>query len=283
MQLHRFDDSQKFWRDAQDYLLRHEAENNLLLGISHTLLHHPDRYPQPPYLAIIKTDNDILAVAIRTPPHKLLLSKSQDLEALTLITQDLQQESLPGVSGLVPEAEAFVQMWQMLTHQSSRRTVEMRIHQLTSVQPATTANGYLRLATERDRALLMKWVTAFTSEIAEIGQDNTKQIVDSGLKRQNIYLWEDGISVSLASGKCSYPFARIGLVYTPLQYRRKGYATTCVAALSQKLLEQGCHRCYLLTDLANPTSNHIYREIGYHPISDWHEYSFTAKELEDRD
>jgi uncharacterized protein len=283
MQLHRFDNGQKFWRDAQDFLLRHEAENNLLLGILDTLLHRPDRYPQPPYLAITKTNHDILAIAIRTPPYKLLLSKAQNLEALTLITQDLQQETLPGVAGLVLEVEAFVQMWQALTHQSFRRTVEMRIHQLTSVQPLPTANGYLRLATERDRALLMKWIPAFNSEIAEVDQDNVEQIVDSGLKHQNIYVWEDGIPVSLASGKCSYAFARIGLVYTPPKYRQKGYATACVSALSQKFLDQGCHCCYLLTDLANHTSNHIYREIGYHPISDWHEYSFTVKELEDRD
>jgi predicted GNAT family acetyltransferase len=107
MKLQRFGSSQKFWDDAQDYLLQHEAENNLLLGISHTLLHRPDRYPQLPYLAIAKTDNDTLAVAIRTPPHKLLLSKAQNLEALTMIARDLQQEHLPGVAGLVPEVEAF--------------------------------------------------------------------------------------------------------------------------------------------------------------------------------
>ena len=49
MQLRRFDNTKDFWYDAQDYLLQHEAEHNLLLGISHTLLHYPDRYPDPPY------------------------------------------------------------------------------------------------------------------------------------------------------------------------------------------------------------------------------------------
>jgi uncharacterized protein len=84
MQLQQFDSIQEFWHNAQAYLLQHEAENNLLLGILHILLHNPDRYPQPPYLTIAKTNDDILAVAIRTPPHKLLLSKVQNLDALTL-------------------------------------------------------------------------------------------------------------------------------------------------------------------------------------------------------
>jgi uncharacterized protein len=285
MQLQQFDSIQEFWHDTQAYLLQHEAENNLLLGILHILLHNPDRYPQPPYLAIAKTNDDILAVAIRTPPHKLLLSKAQNLDALTLIAQDLQQERLPGVTGLVPEVEFFVQIWQTLTGQIAQRTVAMRIHQLTihqltSVQPLSTDNGFLRLATDSDRSLLMKWVPAFNAEIAQVMQDSAEKIVDSGLQHQHIYLWEDGMPVSLASGKCSHGFARIGLVYTPSEYRQKGYATACVSALSQKFLDQGSRCCFLLTDVANPTSNHIYCKIGYQPMSDWHEYSLVSNDLE---
>jgi uncharacterized protein len=123
MQLCRFNNIQEFWQNAQDYLLQNEAEHNLLLGISHTLLHYPDRYPEPPYLAIAQTNAQIHAIAIRTPPHKLLLSKAQDFDALTLIAQDLQDypESFPGVSGLVPEVDAFLQAWQRLTGQSYQR------------------------------------------------------------------------------------------------------------------------------------------------------------------
>jgi uncharacterized protein len=90
----------------------------------------------------------------------------------------------------------------------------------------------------------------------------------------------DNAPVSLAAGRQRSPtVGLIGSVYTPPAYRRKGYATACVAALSQKLLDEGCDRCFLLTDLANPTSNHIYREIGYIPVCDWHEYAFISEDL----
>jgi uncharacterized protein len=278
MELQRFHSIQEFWQEAEAFLLLHEAENSWLLGIAYTLLHHGDRYPHVPYLAIAKTNNSILAAAIRTPPHKLLLSKAQNLDALTVVAQDLHQESLPGVAGLVFEVEAFVQIWQNFTGQSARRTVEMRIHELTSVQPVASVKGDLRLATEGDCALLMKWIPAFFCEVAEIDYEPIEQIIESGLKRQSLYLWEDSTPVSLAASKRSEHFTRIGLVYTPPEYRRKGYATACVASLSQKFLDQGCLRCFLLTDLANPTSNYLYRKIGYQPISDWHEYSFISKQ-----
>lgn len=277
MQLRRFNNIKEFWHQAQDYLLQHEAEHNLLLGISHTLLHYPDRYPDPPYLAIAEIKGKIVAAAIRTPPYKLVLSKAQDLNALSLIAQDLQDypQQLPGVSGLVAEVETFLQAWQTLTGKSYRRVMEMRIHQLTQVEPVATVSGDLRLATQSDRSLLLEWFTKFAAEVGEVVSLDAEQAVNTGLKRQSIHLWSDGIPVSWASGSQSLPAAaRIGPVYTPPEYRGKGYATACVAALSQKLLNQGCHSCFLFTDLANPTSNHIYQKIGYHPICDWHDYSF---------
>jgi uncharacterized protein len=280
MQLHQFDDVKEFWHCAGAYLLRHETENSVLLGVANTLLHNPARYPYPPYLAVVEANGDILAVALRTPPYKLLLSKAKNLDALTLVAQDLQdREQLPGVMGLVPEVETFLQTWQKLTGQSYQREVEMGIHQLTAVQSFTTANGQLRLATERDRPLLLGWVPAFTTEIGMVVNEDAEHVVDSQLKAQHIYLWEDNAPVSLATGRQFSPTAgRIGQVYTPPEYRRKGYATASVAALSQKLLDEGCNCCFLLTNLANSTSNHIYREIGYIPICDWHEYSFSSHE-----
>jgi uncharacterized protein len=277
VQLHRFDSIDKFWDKTQIYLLQNDAENNLLLAVIHTLLHNPERYPDPPYLEIVEINGNVVATAIRTPPYKLLLSKVSNQDALTLIAQDLDREPLPGVAGLVPEVETFLQEWQGLTRQSYRLLKEMRIHQLTALQPSIAANGHLRLVSEKDRALLLEWLPAFHAETGLEVLEDVERIVTNRLKNQNTYLWEDNAPVSLAAGiQFSGTTSRIGSVYTPPAYRRKGYATACVAALSQKLLDAGCDRCFLLTDLANPTSNHIYQDIGYLPICDWHEYSFVS-------
>lgn len=290
MRVQRFNNIPKFCDYVQEYLLQHEAEHNLLLGILHSLSHYPERYLELPYLVVctacdsdatMVTNNRILAVAVRTPPYKLVVSKALDLNALQFIAQDVQDygEPLAGVSGLVAEVNTFLQAWQPLTGQSYRRVMEMRIHQLTQVESVAMADGQLRLATEADRPLLLEWVTAFAAEVGEVVSASPESIVDSGLKRQSIYLWDNGVPVSWASGSQSLPkAARIGPVYTPIAHRRKGYATACVAALSQKLLDQGCDRCFLFTDLANPTSNHIYQQIGYRPVCHWHDYSFISEE-----
>ncbi|QLE41358.1 GNAT family N-acetyltransferase [Nostoc sp. C052] len=279
MQLNRFDNIQEFWHCTQAYLLQHQVENNVLLSILHTLLHNPERYLSKPYLAIVQTSGEILAVAIRTPPQKLILSKAQNMDALQLIAQDLRQEQLPGSMGLATEAEIFSQTWQRLTGQFYQRSVVMKIYQLTAVQRVSTARGYLRLATESDRSLLIEWLSAFLSEIDQAVSEDVEHQVDNRLKEQNTYFWVDSTPVSVASSKqLLATIGRINLAYTPPEYRRQGYATACVAALSQKLLDQGCRHCFLIANLANPTANHIYQAIGYCPICDWHGYSFTSNE-----
>jgi uncharacterized protein len=280
VRLHKFDTIDKFWDKIQVYLLQYEAENNVLLGVVQTLLSNPDRYPDPPYLAMVESNGKIVATAIRTPPHKLLLSKSSNLEALTLIAQDLHREQLPGVMGLIPDVKTFLRSWEKLTGQSYQLSIVDKIHQLREVKPVAAIPGYLRLATERDRTLLIEWLPAFVAEIGEIMGQDLDLVVDHRLKTQSTYIWEDNIPVSLAAGRQRSPtVGLIGSVYTPPAHRRKGYATACVAALSQKLLDEGCDRCFLLTDLANPTSNHIYQQIGYVPVCDWHEYSFIYSNL----
>ena len=61
---------------------------------------------------------------------------------------------------------------------------------------------------------------------------------------------------------------RLMPIDTPPERREHGYATSCVHALSALLLSRGHEYCGLYTDLANPTSNSIYRKIGYTPVGD---------------
>lgn len=60
----------------------------------------------------------------------------------------------------------------------------------------------------------------------------------------------------------------VAFVYTPPYFLGNGYATSCVAQISQMALDNGYTRCVLYTDLLNPTSNSIYKKIGYKPVCD---------------
>ena len=89
-----------------------------------------------------------------------------------------------------------------------------------------------------------------------------------------LWLWENAGTVAVAG--LSIPVAgvvRVGPVFTPRDARNRGYASALVSAISRATREAG-HRCILYTDLDNPTSNSIYRAIGYRAVAEALKYDF---------
>jgi uncharacterized protein len=276
MQIKQFQDAKQFYERAKDYLLAQEAKHNLLLGIARTLQKNPQRYENP-YLAVVEADGDIAAIAIRTPPRPLILSQVRDLNAIAIVARHLHDkgEAIPGVSSLPTEAEIFAKSWQSLTDRVYQLGSQMQIYQLEEVKPVANASGYFRLAKDCDRDLLVEWIKAFEMEALGASHDDPEQFADRSLSQQTVYLWQDEKPVSMAYGNGSPPDGgRVTAVYTPPEYRGKGYATACVAAVSQSLRDRGCRCCFLFADLANPTSNYVYQAIGYNPMAKWLEYRF---------
>jgi uncharacterized protein len=261
--------------------LNQEATHCLLLSLSKALSTSQPKKANLPYLAIVENKQGIIATAIQTPPHPLLLSESTNLEAVKLLATDLasDNQSLPGVIASKPEATTFARTWQSLTGQSFKLKVALQVHQLETAtfQPITKASGNLRLATKSDRDLLINWGKAFEQEA--LGDDSSESEhqswFDKHLKNNSLCVWQDQVAVSMAAfGGATPNGVRVNAVYTPPEYRGKGYATACVVTVSQYLLDLGYQYCFLFTDLANPTSNHIYRQIGYLPIRELSNFTF---------
>ncbi len=89
MHLKRYTDVDAFYQAAGEFLLRHEAENCLIVGICTALRENIKAYGTiPPYFVTVADDVGIIAAAIMTPPHKLVLSYSDIPEALEMIAVD---------------------------------------------------------------------------------------------------------------------------------------------------------------------------------------------------
>lgn len=283
MQVHTFDTIHPFYAQVADYLLQHEVAHNLLLRICRSLLLAKSAPPATgaPYLASVTAEGAVVAVAIQTPPFPLVLSEVGDQAAIALLAQTLAADcpNLPGVNGPEAVSTAFADHWQRLTGRSTQVAMALRIHQLTQVVPPFGIKGALRPATEADRPTVRQWHQEFEQEaLGELSpQSDSDRWFDQVLAKQSAYLWWDGEPVAIA---CGIPFTDhsigLNLVYTPPRFRRRGYGSACVAALSQHYLEHGYQRCVLFTDLAQPTPNKIYRAVGYLPVCDWKQYTFGA-------
>jgi uncharacterized protein len=279
MSVRRSHDPSEFLAAAAPLLLADEARHNLMLGIAGTLRDFPGTYRE--YRLWLTVDSDeVTGAALQTPPFNLVVARPRVDDALQQLAEAIHREELelPGVTAAVPEVESFADAWEALAGAGRRRVMASRIYSVTEVRPPTAVPGGPRPATEVDRTLLADWLEAFRNESLEDPPTwDVDELIDARLVRGagGYVIWEDAGPVSLAGWSGRTPTGvRIGPVYTPPDKRRRGYGSAVTAAVSGELLASGRRFCFLYTDLANPTSNKIYMDIGYEPVCDSMEYVF---------
>lgn len=301
----RHADPRAFLDRAEPWLLQREAENNLPLGVAASLVGarpaaassrpagassrpavaspRPSAVSQPPsavsppplYFATIESGSDVVGCAFRTPPYKLGLTRMPP-DAVPLLARDVADvyDELPAALGPVGVVRAFGDAWSQLRGVSAMPGARQRIHILDHVMPpARMAPGTMRPAGPADVPLVARWLESFVrdSGLSDPGDPLEHAHRLCGGERGNhlLALWVNEEPVSMAGFPARTRHGvRIGYVYTPDEHRRRGYATALVAQLSGHALDLGFSHCVLYTDLANPTSNKIYREVGYRPLQD---------------
>jgi len=264
-------------------LASNEARWGLMLGIAKRLVVDPHAYGSPdPWFLLVTDERGLCAVAMRTPPFKVLLARfSGDLESIaTVLTDSISQlsDAIPGVVGDIEIADRFVECWSAKHKIIVKGKIAQRLYRLEKVNRIKLSRGKLRLATAGDREVLVGWAHSFHEEVFLPANTNTPEDdINPKIDRREVYVWEDGVPVSMAATtRPTENGIAIAFVYTPPRLRRKGYATSCVATVSKELLRAGYEFCTLYTDLSNPTSNSIYKKIGFQEVCDSVEYAFST-------
>lgn len=269
------------------FLIQKEAENNLLFGILNNLKTNLQTYSekhQPVLISI--TENGVLKlISLQTPPYNQVISYTEDLTTIPFLVEELSHTTpdIPGILGFKEGAQKFGQLWTKKHHKTLQLDMHERVYQLEEVNPETLGTHEFQLATIADKQLIHEWTKAFTLEATPSGplqEEVTRQKhIDRAINHQRIYVLKDNDTLVTMAQKAGHtPHGQtINAVYTPPKERRKGYETEVVAKLSQNILNDGKKYCFLFTDLANPTSNKIYQNIGYQPIIDIDVYLFSTR------
>ena len=267
----------EFLAQASHWLEQAEAENNLILGIAAFFKSYAGQPKIEPNYLTVQDNGKIVGAALMTPPRRILITRMPD-PAVTLLADHLlaEQASVPGVLGPKAGAKRFADYWTTKTGRSCRPKMSERIYKCENVILPTKLPGRLRLATKDDEALLSAWCVQFCLD-ARI-EDETiyfKAQLPRKIADQSLFVLESDGAVSMAAiERESAHGIAISWVYTPSHLRKQGHATSCVAALTQRMLDSGKKFCCLYTDLANPTSNSIYQRIGYREICDVDDWIF---------
>jgi predicted GNAT family acetyltransferase len=259
-------------RKADEFLSSEPVLHNLILSILHARVAQGD----PGRYWIALRDDEAVGVVVQSPLEYPATLTPMGPRAVLAVVDAIAEAgvTLAGVNGDAATAASFAGQWSERGKSAATPFQGTRLYQLLELGEVPPIEGHLRPATPRDRSLMILWTRAFQDEIGESGSD-TELRVDRALAAGQIWLWDqNGEIKSMAVGREPIRnVVRLSGVYTPLEKRKQGYAAACVYALSKHLCGLG-YRCILYTDLGNPTSNSIYRRIGYKAVAEALRYRF---------
>ncbi|MCR2820101.1 GNAT family N-acetyltransferase [Lederbergia panacisoli] len=259
---------EKFKSDVFPHLYKHEVANNLPIGVVGSLTDESTIY----LMATITRDDEMLIVLLQTHPQQIIISKPPKMsdEEMVKIAR-LIRDKVEDIPGLIGERDFTEKIVHNIDKSQYFVQMNQRIYELSEVKKEADSNGEIRLVIMDDLPVIKQWIYLFCEEIGEeISFEESEEKAIAIIKNERMYAWEtEGRIVTMASvSRPTRSNICVSLVFTPLENRKKGFASNCVSALSQLMLDKGYRTTSLYTDLDNPTSNKIYMDIGYEPIMD---------------
>jgi GNAT superfamily N-acetyltransferase len=231
-----------------------------------------------PDLLVAVSGFRVVATAVRPPPLNIVLSETDDGDALDAFVDAFAATNPSGVTGPAEHAAAFSERWSATTGRGHRLSRTERLFGLSWIDNPPRGRGVLRAAGRADRELVAAWLHAFESETAgrevpPISPATVDRWVSA--RGRTMYLWDDGGPVSMCGVGGATPHGiRVGPVYTPREWRRRGYASSLVAAACQAQLDGGRGYCFLFTDVTRPEPNAMFEAIGFEEIRSIAMYAF---------
>ncbi len=143
-----------------------------------------------------------------------------------------------GVDAPASAADAFAAAWSQRVGVGVQVHSRSRVYRLAGPAPYQMGPaGRYRVATWADRPLLVKWLTAFGTEVGELA-GAPEADADDLLSFGGAAFWEaDGRPVAMATTtRPVVGTVRISIVYTPPEQRHTGYATAVMLAASRAAL-----------------------------------------------
>lgn len=282
MEVRQFADAQAALDEVAEPLGAAGAEGELTLGLLRRLVDTPDAFgSEVTMIAGMRSGRPVVFV-LMTGDHPAQVAGFADPAEIgfgDLVAAMLDAgRRAPGVNGAGHVSEPFARAWSDVAGAQVAVRRDLHAFELRVVRPPAAPPGAFRTARAVDADLLERWTIAFAEDIDEPSSPaDASQRVARLLSNDDLVVWErDGELVSMAAVVRRTPWSSsVAYVYTPPPLRRRGYASAVVAELSQRELDAGQSWCSLFTDAANPTSNHIYTEIGYEPRCDFRYLTLT--------
>ena len=283
MKINQYTTASQFLEKCENVLLKNETQNNLILGLADSLLKRK-REGNGTLFFSFEDHGGIIGAALRTDVEKPLSisevsNKATDALIIYLIKHKID---IGGVVGEIITSTNFSHKYSETLKMALKLIMHQGVYQLDKLIMPEFNGCNLKVANHGDLEVVETFVRGFIMDCFpddKSALDNVKTMSKRHIDNKVLYLLEDsqGQFVSMAcNNRETKNSGCVSLVYTPKGQRGRGFGSTITALSSQQVLKKGKSFCNLFTDLSNPTSNHIYKKIGYIQIGESKHFSFIS-------
>ncbi|MEL6981343.1 MAG: GNAT family N-acetyltransferase [Actinomycetota bacterium] len=219
----------------------------------------------------VTDDGRVTAFAIRVDGWARAMVAAASPAALEPLADAMyaSDPQLPAVGGEVAVTARLAGAWTERSGGGAEPADGERLYQLRQLSPPNGVPGSGRRATAADVATLADWHLRFCRDVEHDPWPDPEAAMASRVADGMVWVWDDGGPVAMASATSPVAQAsRIAQVYTPDDARGRGYGAAVTAVATGDRLAEGVEHCLLVTQLANATSNGIYRRLGYHAVEE---------------
>ncbi|WP_377867246.1 GNAT family N-acetyltransferase [Bacillus sp. R86525] len=262
--LHVYEEILRFKEDVTSFLEKNEQANNLILGVLQVV-------QEPIFMAVAKRGEEIAVVFLQTVEKQMIVATSEIAEEDIVELAKELTKVYPDIPGFIGNKKVIQKLAEEIAILEQKKMVvgmEQGVYELKRVKK-WNKDGVFRTINSDELPLIEKWIYQFCEDVKlPTTKEEAKQTAHTLITTNRLFGLEIGgklVSVA-AKTRPTTNNITVNFVYTPKEERKKGYASNCVAALSQRMLDEGYKTTTLYTDLANPISNKIYQEIGYEQI-----------------
>lgn len=275
-----------FTNDSSELLFKNEAANSILISVAMMIKESQNsgvKVLSQPTLFKILSNNQTSSVAILNS-YSLILTFATDEEIIYLVNFIIENKiQIPRVLGPAKESTLFSQKYSELANINYKTSQIQRILKLEKVKHPNHNPGIFREAYLSEIETLIDFQIGFMKDaLADKPIPSRKEIeslILNTLKNNQAYVleYENKIVSSAYFRRPSKNGVAISWVYTPPEFRKRGFCSQLMAELSDHALKSGKTFCCLYTDATNPTSNKVYENVGYEFVIDSAEYIFINK------
>ncbi|NLK74773.1 MAG: GNAT family N-acetyltransferase [Clostridiales bacterium] len=289
MKICRYLNAKEFLKDYESILLEQESVSQLIL---YNAYRNKDVDVCEKCMFGAVFDDGPLLLFCNVAPYNLIIFVPENINdkdtintAAKLLADYINDHNIPisGINARQSICQSFIEQYQSLIPCRVEEKIGMDIMEIREVNDIKPVEGVQRLARLDEVKFITEWMIEFQLEAlaSEMDYEAALKKAELYIRDNKVYVYEDMdhnvvtmaiVARELVNG------AAIAYVYTPHEYRGKGYAVANIYYLSKLLLDQGYKFCTLFVDKKNPISCRAYEKVGYTILEDNYEYLIIMQE-----